>query len=304
MDETQRGGPAGRQVDETTYVEAPGAELFAEQVGPADAPAVYYLHGGPGYSSHSFKELMGDDLGGWRMVYADVRGGGRSYAAAGTSADPATLADDVAAVLDAFEIGSAVLVGHGFGALIAAYTALAHPERVTGLVLVNPWLSLPLLAARLLAAAEVASGLDAEATVGAVADDPAATADAAFSLVNPKALFDALQFPASAARLRLEHVDAEALAGPQEEDDADAVWRLEVLSRLAELEATGVKTVVIAGVDDGTSYPEQVEAALPLLPSGLVSLVPGGHYPWLDDPDTFTGVLEAALRELTAEERA
>ncbi len=288
-------------VDESTYVEAPGAELFAEQVGPVAAPAVYYLHGGPGYSSHSFKELMGDDLGAWRMIYADVRGGGRSYAAAGTAADPATLADDVATVLDALGVGSAVLLGHGFGALIAVQAALAHPERVTGLVLVNPWLSLPLLARRLLAAAEVAAGIEAASTAGAGDGDAAATADAAFALVNPKALFDALEFPTPAARLRLEHVDAEALLGPQEEDASDEVWHLEVLDRLGELELTGIKTVILAGVNDGTSYPEQVEAALPLVPSGLVSLVPGGHYPWLDDPETFTEVLQLALDDLTAD---
>ena len=303
-------GPAGtaaEYIDDSTYVMVAGAELYAEQVGPGAAPAVYYLHGGPGYSSHSFRELMADDLEAWRMIYADVRGGGRSYAAAGTSGDLPTLANDVTAVMDACEIESAVLLGHGFGAMIAVQAALAHPERVNGLVLVNPWLSLPLLAKRLLAAAEDASGLTAdledEDSLGVEKTptaDAAATADAAFSLMNPKALFDALQFPTATSRLRLEHVDAEALLGPQEEDETDAVWGLEVVSRLPELAALGTQVVVIAGEQDGTSYPEQVEAALALLPDALFSAVGGGHYPWLDDPETFIDVLNEALRHETS----
>ncbi len=297
---------APEYLDDSTYVMVEGAELYAELVGPATAPAVYYLHGGPGYSSHSFRELMADDLEAWRMVYADVRGGGRSYAAAGTSGDLPTLADDVTAIMDTCEVESAVLLGHGFGAMIAVQAALDHPERVTGLVLVNPWLSLPVLAERLLAAAEAASGLTADLEGDGSDDevkpptaDAAATADAAFSLMNPKALFDALQFPTATSRLRLEHVDAEALLGPQEEDETDAVWGLEVVSRLPELAALGTQVIVIAGEQDGTSYPEQVEAALALLPDALFSALSGGHYPWLDDPETFTDVLHEALRRET-----
>lgn len=304
------------RVDQTLYVDAGGAELYAEHVGPSSAPVVYYLHGGPGYSSHSFRELMGPDLAEWQMIYADERGGGRSYAPAGTSADLNTLAADVTAVLDAFGLDRAVLLGHGFGAMVAVQTALAHPERVTGLVLVAPWLSLPLLAQRLLTAAETATGLaepvapeeapepddDLPITLldAAATTDAAAAADAAFALVNPKTLFDAMQFPKPASRLQLEHVDAEALLGPQEEDESDAVWGLEVLSRLGGLNELGTKVVVIAGEEDGTSYPEQVEAALSRLPGALFSAMEGGHYPWLDDPEAFMDVLKQALAHVAS----
>jgi len=296
--------------DESSYVLTAGAELYAERVGPEAGTAVYYLHGGPGYNSHSFRELMGDDLEEWLVVYADERGGGRSYAEAGTSGDLATLAADVVTIMDAFELESAAMLAHGFGAMIAVQAALAFPERVSGLVLVNPWLSLPLLARRLLAAAESASGLEpgagldspdgTEVADAAAAADAAATADAAFSLQNPKALFDSLQFPTASSRLRLEHVDAEALLGPQEEDETDTVWGLEVLSRLPELAQTGTKVVIIAGTQDATSYPEQVEAALEGLPDALFSPLDAGHYPWLDDPETFTDVLRQSLTHATS----
>lgn len=306
--------------DVSTRVEAPGAELYVELVGPASSPVVYYLHGGPGYSAHSFRELMGEDLERWQVVYADMRGGGRSFSDDGRGADPEALAADVPMVLDALGLESAVLLGHGFGALVAVRAALASPERVAGLVLVNPWLSLPLLAERLLrtatAAAGPGDGPGADDVAGASGvrsddDDPAsgahggpglggaATADAAFRLMNPRILFDTLQFPNPSARLHLEHVDAEALLGPQEEDEADDVWESEALSALSRLAAGGKRVVVVAGELDGTTYPEQVEAALERLPNALYSGLRTGHYPWLDDPEAFAATLEAALAYVT-----
>jgi len=80
-------------LDEAYHVERPGADLYVEQVGPTSAPPVYFLHGGPGYHAHAFRELVGDDLEGFRMIYADQRGGGRSYADQPFDLD--VLADDV-----------------------------------------------------------------------------------------------------------------------------------------------------------------------------------------------------------------
>ena len=47
------------------------------------------------------------------------------------------LAGDVAAFMDALQIPSAVLVGHSMGSLVATRTAIDHPSRVRGLVLMG-----------------------------------------------------------------------------------------------------------------------------------------------------------------------
>jgi proline iminopeptidase len=281
-----------RFLDEIVNIELADADLYVERVGPVGAPAVYYLHGGPGYSSHSFRDLMGDELEAYQVVYADQRGGGRSYGSG--SADLAVLASDVAAVLGALELPRVTLLAHGFGAAVAVQAAQDHPERVAGLVLVNPWLSMPLLARDLhRAAARIAEvapddGDDAEGPVA----EPERLADDAFALVNPKTLFDALQFPGPAARLRLEHSDAEALFGPNEEDEPVGVWRVDLLEQLG-----GVRqpVVVLAGRHDGTAFPTQVEAALARLPQALTSLLETGHYPWIDEPEGFVPLLREAL---------
>jgi non-heme chloroperoxidase len=51
--------------------------------------------------------------------------------------DPRDFADDLAAFMDALEIGPAVITGHSMGTAVAQRFALDHPERVLGLVLMG-----------------------------------------------------------------------------------------------------------------------------------------------------------------------
>lgn len=283
-------------LNEIYNVEREDADLYVERFGPPSAPVVYYLHGGPGYSSHSFRDLAGDDLEQFQVIYADQRGGGRSYGNGST--DLKVLASDVAAVLGGLEIPAATLLAHGYGALVAVQLAVEQPQLVKGLVLVNPWLSMPLLARDMnRAAVRLTSGGSpadpSEDDEGEeYAGEPAMLVDEAFSLVNPKALFDALQFPNMASRLRLEHSDAEALFGPSEEDEPHGAWELDQLGRLEQVKQP---TVLLVGRQDGTSFPTQAEAALTRLPTALVSILDAGHYPWIDDPEAFAPLLVQAL---------
>jgi proline iminopeptidase len=283
---------------DTPYnIEREDADLYVELVGPEEAPAVYFLHGGPGYNSYSFRELVGEDLERYRMIYADQRGSGRSYASVDFGLDE--LAGDVVAVLDALELPRATLLAHGFGALIAARTAARSPDRVERLLFVNPWFSMPLLARALQREAAVASGQtesalppeDALAEPAAI--DAEATVDQAFEWVAAKQLFDRMEFPDPAARLRLEHSDSEALFGPHASAMPVTPWRLEALDELAAVRAP---TVVFGGRDDRTSYPEQVEAGLERMPHSLFSLLPSGHYPWIEVPEEFLALLEEGMK--------
>lgn len=289
------------RLDQTFNIARTDADLYVERAGPADAAVIYYLHGGPGYNSHSFRDLAGDDLEQYQVIYADQRGGGRSYGSG--SADLTVLASDVAAVLGALEVPRATLLAHGFGALAAVQAAVEHPQLVAGLVLVNPWLSMPLLARDMnRAAVRLTSGHpeepEAHDDVENYVGEPAQLVDEAFSLVNPKALFDSLQFPSPSSRLRLEHSDADTLLGPAEEDEPVGVWLLDLLPLLAELSQP---VVLLLGRQDGTSYPTQAEAALSRLPDALVSIVDTGHYPWIDDPEAFAPILHQALDHVAAE---
>ncbi|MHC4342672.1 MAG: alpha/beta fold hydrolase, partial [Planctomycetota bacterium] len=71
-----------------------------------------------------------------RVLRIDQRGHGASDAPAGPYSR-ADLAADVVAVLDAEGVEQTVLVGHSMGGIVAMETALEHPDRIAGLVLIG-----------------------------------------------------------------------------------------------------------------------------------------------------------------------
>lgn len=76
---------------------------------------------------------------GWELVAYDARGHGESGAAPDAGAyEYADLADDLAAVLDARDIGRAAIAGSSMGAATAVRFALEQPERVGALILITP----------------------------------------------------------------------------------------------------------------------------------------------------------------------
>ena len=111
-----------------------GGRLYARAGGAVGLPAVVTIHSGLAHSRmwDPLATALHDDA---FVIAYDCRCFGRST----TDLDgPYSDLADLAAVLDAFGLGSAVLVGTSRGARIAIDFALAHPERVRGLFLVAP----------------------------------------------------------------------------------------------------------------------------------------------------------------------
>ena len=71
-----------------------------------------------------------------RLIRIDQRGHGESDAPPGPYRRE-DLAADVVSVIEHFGSSRAVLLGHSMGGIVAMTTALAHPERVAGLVLIG-----------------------------------------------------------------------------------------------------------------------------------------------------------------------
>lgn len=98
--------------------------------------AVVFLHGF-GASMYGWRKTLPPvAAAGYRVIAIDNRGFGFSDRPAHgyTNAEYARL---IVALLDSLDISSAVLVGHSMGGAIAAEVALAHPNRVRGLVLID-----------------------------------------------------------------------------------------------------------------------------------------------------------------------
>lgn len=301
--------------DEDFLVRLNGAELHFELVGPAGAPLLAYLHGGPGYNAASFRELAGDDLGRFRVLYLDMRGGGRSGPLSETDQEDEvsidTLVEDLEAVrafLDGRGLDAETLIplGHGFGAVVALEYARRVPERTPLVLAVNPWLHYPELALTLLRQAAALSGQPAEDPRGRVeAQTPegeypqvgAARAAAAFARLNASDLLAALHFRDAASRMRLEHADAGSglIAGGELQAAlvTRGLWELQYPSYLGDI---AVPVAVIAGAHDPTAYPEQSDWLIDLAGADL-QLLDTGHYPWLDDPMGFAAAVTGAVQE-------
>jgi pimeloyl-ACP methyl ester carboxylesterase len=111
-----------------------GGELYWQAKGVG--PAVVLLHGGLLDCTtwdREFERLARSH----RVVRYDARGHGRSSVQHGEYSH----ADDLVALLDELEIERAVLVGLSLGGRTAIDVAIAHPERVAGVVAVAPGMS-------------------------------------------------------------------------------------------------------------------------------------------------------------------
>lgn len=117
-----------------------GGELAVGVWGEPDAAqTVLVVHGVT--ASHQSWPLVAQNLPGVRVVAPDLRGRGRSNTLPGPYGMPQH-ADDLAAVLDAFDLDRVVVVGHSMGAFASVVLAHRHPERVAELVLVDGGLPL------------------------------------------------------------------------------------------------------------------------------------------------------------------
>lgn len=122
------------------HITVAGVRLHLAEAGDDAAPAVVLLHGFPQHWytwRHLFKPLARTR----HVIAVDMRGFGWSDAPRrGYSTNDRVR--DVIAVLDQLHIPTADVIGHDFGATVAARIALDHPERVGRVIMISmlhPW---------------------------------------------------------------------------------------------------------------------------------------------------------------------
>ncbi|MER5641101.1 alpha/beta hydrolase [Kitasatospora sp. NPDC002227] len=115
----------------------PAVELFvAHTDGPADR-TLLVIHGGPDWD-HSYLREPLIHLTGRRLILPDLRGCGRSTQ--GLRDDqytPDAAVGDLTALLDAFEVRQADILGFSYGGALAQHLALTAPERVRRLIIAS-----------------------------------------------------------------------------------------------------------------------------------------------------------------------
>lgn len=82
------------------------------------------LHGGPGLDHQMFRPYLDPLAAGYRLLYVDERGQGRSERADPTTLSLDRFARDVDLLAQALQLGRFALLGHSFGAIIVTYHAV------------------------------------------------------------------------------------------------------------------------------------------------------------------------------------
>ena len=117
-------------------IDVDGPVHYVDYGGPADAPLVVAVHG-LGGSHLNWAAVAPHVVGHSRLVALDLLGHGRTPAA-GRRPDVSGHVQLVTGFLDRVADRPVILMGNSLGGLVAALAAESAPDRVSGLVLVDP----------------------------------------------------------------------------------------------------------------------------------------------------------------------
>ncbi|WP_405063604.1 alpha/beta hydrolase [Kribbella sp. NBC_01505] len=119
-------------------IEVRGTRLYVDQRGSESAPALLFLHGGPGSGSYDFLSFQGDRLAEhFHVIGVDQRGVQQSDPLTGP-VNELDLIADFEALRETLGRERWSILGHSFGGRLALRYAVAHPDAVTKVVFENP----------------------------------------------------------------------------------------------------------------------------------------------------------------------
>jgi pimeloyl-ACP methyl ester carboxylesterase len=268
-----------------------GAGLISGSVA-GDGPPLLMLHGGPGLSD--YMHLLAPETAGWLTIRYQQR-----CLAPSALTGPFTVERHVAdavAVLDSLGIERAVVLGHSWGGHLALQLAVAAPERVTGLVLIDPQGAIEPdgggaeMGQRLLTRLDDATLAQLGELAAAIGDRAPTDAEALaqLRLLWPAYFADPAQAPDPPADLALSVVANQEVAASVAESLAGGF-----ASRLAQVT---VPAAFVLG--ELSPMPmSQGEQTAELLPAAAILAVPdAGHLPWHEQPGCVAAAL-LAVRE-------
>ncbi|CAN6282603.1 unnamed protein product [Urochloa humidicola] len=118
---------------EHTQLPIRGINIHVAQVGKGELGTVVFLHGFPEIWYSWRHQMLAAAAAGYRAIVPDCRGYGLSdQPPEHEEASFDDLVADVLAILDAFSVPKAFVVGKDFGAVPAYEFALRHPDRTRG----------------------------------------------------------------------------------------------------------------------------------------------------------------------------
>jgi proline iminopeptidase len=281
---------------------ADGLQLFYRVYGGGPDTTVV-LAGGPALPLSYLDKDLAPLAHGRTVIYYDARNAGFSQ----ITTDPSQLSidhhvADVEAVRQHFGIGRLKLVGHSWGAMVAAFYAAAHPQNVDRMVLVTPG---PLAAqydaqfeaerqSRTAPAVLQQQGELIGLLLSGQSPDPVATCEQLFAIYFPAYFANAANManmrgewcgmsPAAASLLPFSMFAGRASLGQN-------------FNLAPMLSGIQVPALVIHGAGDAIPLASTAGYAN-ALPNGELRVIQGaGHFPWLEQPTEFFTAVNTYLR--------
>jgi proline iminopeptidase len=275
-------------------VDVPGGAIFATRRGAG--PAALLLHGGPGIGAEHLVGLVEELDGLINGVLPQQRGLGPSTLEG--PRDIETHVADAIAVLDDLGWDRVWLIGHAWGGHLAMHIAVAHPERVTGLILLETLGAVPdggsaelvtNMVARL--TPEERAELDAlVARQGAGDDDPNLMGQLYMTLWPSYSYIHGNVLPFESLRLEIP-LDRE----PTTLDSVAAHFAAGTLER--GLPGLDLPALLIHGAGDPLPM-SAATATAELIRDALLEIVEeAGHFPWLERPGEVRRIVADFLGE-------
>lgn len=270
--------------------------LFYEVVGTGDP--IIVVHGGPGLDHNYLRPGLDVLATSHALIYYDQRGTGRSdFPLDSASINLAAFVSDIDALRQVMGYDKVTVLGHSFGGLIAMAYAMAHPDNVTALILMDtaePGKRWQDEAARRQKAARTPE--DSTQLAGLTASPGFAAHDAAtLSEVYRVAFRSTFLDPRRIDDLNLE-------LSPTTAHDGQEVARLlggdmRDLDWWGRLPSLSVPTLVMQGKADPMPM-AMARALVEAIPGARLAVLNSGHFPEVEDPTGLVAAVSNFLAQL------
>lgn len=282
------------------FVQAGDTEIFIQELGPADGPAVVFTHGAGAWSGLWRETMRSLASAGYYSIAIDLPPFGFSERPATSSYGRVDQAKRIIAVLDALKISKATLVGHSFGGGATVETALLIPDRIQAMAL-----------------ADIGGlGLNAKPTPGGgpplvatlLSVRPLRNALLASTATNPllsrKLLETLILDPADATDAQLSILQQPL--GLQNSTDALGDWvfytltstEVSLSSDPINYQTLTMPVVLIWGDSDTTVPVSEGEYLNQIMPNSELVIMPGvNHIPHIEDAEQFNKIVLTFLED-------
>ncbi len=284
-----------------------GASIYVEETGPLRTRGVVFVHGSALRTDQWHYQLAG--ISDHRLVFYDLRGHGRSQPKGGAPFSVATLAEDLAAVIQDAGLDEVTLVGHSLGGMIALELCHEWPDlmrtRINSLVLCNTTYR---------PATETMIGGAAIARLERITRRPLDLVgsqhlriDRWRKVVKPSdALFWAVSFAGFAPGASARQVDftCDMLADTPSDVIFDLFKAYRDFDVRHALGGIGVPVLVVGGTHDHVTLPEASEYIAARLPQGKLKVFEGcGHMAMMERHHEFNAMLDLWIEHTSNTDR-